>query len=166
MIVVSDTTPLISLMKADSLELLAPLFQEVLIPEAVYAELTSNPVFSAEAELIKECAFIRVVSVKEQKAVDVLRRVSELDRGESEAIVYADDVKAEVLLMDEAKGRAVARSMGLYIMGTIGILLFAHDEKLLSTDNTRRALEKLRLANRHISEDLLNYAMSKLADQA
>lgn len=41
MIVVSDTTPLISLMKADSLQLLEPLFKEVLIPEAVFAELTA-----------------------------------------------------------------------------------------------------------------------------
>lgn len=163
MIVVSDTTPLISLMKADCLALMAPLFQEVLIPEAVYSELTSNPVFAAEAEQIKGCAFIRVVTVKEQKAVDVLRRVSGLDRGESEAIVYADDAKADVLLMDEAKGRAVAKSMGIYIMGTIGILLFAHEEKLLSADETRRALEKLRQANRHISDELLNYALNKLA---
>lgn len=162
MIVVSDTTPLISLMKADCLALLAPLFHEVLIPEAVYAELISNPVFADEAMQIKECDFIRVVTVKEHKAVDVLQRVSGLDLGESEAIVYADDAKADVLLMDEVKGRAVAKSMGIYIMGTVGILLFAHEEKLLSVEETKKALEKLRQANRHISEELLSYALSKL----
>ena len=40
MIVVSDTTPLISLMKLSCLELLEPLFGEVIIPEGVYDELT------------------------------------------------------------------------------------------------------------------------------
>lgn len=162
MIVISDTTPLISLMKADCLELLSPLFHEVLIPEAVYSELTSNPVFAEEARQIMNCGFIRVVTVKEPKSVDLLRRVSGLDLGESEAIVFADDVKADVLLMDEAKGRAVAKTMGIYIMGTIGILLFAHEENLLSSDETKVAFEKLKASNRHISDDLIRYALSKL----
>ena len=43
MIVVSDTTPLISLMKINRLDLLRELFSEVMIPFAVYDELTSNP---------------------------------------------------------------------------------------------------------------------------
>lgn len=42
MIVVSDTTPLITLMKADKLDILHGLFGEVLIPEAVFDELTTN----------------------------------------------------------------------------------------------------------------------------
>ena len=113
MIVVSDTTPLISLMKADQLNILERLFKEVLIPEAVYNELTTNANFYTETEQIKSCKFIRLVKVKEKKAVDVLQRSSGLDLGESEAIVYADDINADVLLMDEAKGRKVARAMGL-----------------------------------------------------
>ena len=110
----------------------------------------------------KNSPFIRVVTVKEQKSVELLRRVSGLDLGESEAIVFADDVKADVLLMDEAKGRAVAKTMGIYIMGTIGILLFAHEEKLLSAEEARLAIEKLKEADRHISDDLIRYALGKI----
>ena len=164
MIVVSDTTPLISLMKAARLDLLGPLFQEVLIPTAVFTELTTNPNFAEEAEQIKSCPFIRVVTVKEQKAVDVLQRSAGLDLGESEAIIYADDHKADVLLMDEARGRQVAKSMGLYIMGTVGVLLFAYEEKILSGADVAAALETLRKANRHIGEDILEYALSKIQD--
>lgn len=51
MIVVADTTPLISLMKAARLDILEPLFNEVLIPQAVYEELTTNPDFQ---DLISE----------------------------------------------------------------------------------------------------------------
>lgn len=102
------------------------------------------------------------MTVKEPKSVDLLRRVSGLDLGESEAIIFADDVKADVLLMDEAKGRAVAKTMGIYIMGTIGILLFAHEENLLSSDETKVAFEKMKASNRHISDDLIRYALSKL----
>ena len=164
MIVVSDTTPLISLMKVSKLGLLEPLFQEVLIPVSVYAELTTNPNFEDEARQIKDCPFIKVVSVKEHKAVDVLQRSAGLDLGESEAIVYADDIKADVLLMDEAKGRQVAKAMGLYIMGTVGVLLFAYEESIMSGSDVVKALTQLRRANRHIGEDVIKYALSKIHD--
>lgn len=53
MIVVSDTTPIISLMKAGQLELLQKLFGVVYIPVAVYRELTENEVFSQEVKWYK-----------------------------------------------------------------------------------------------------------------
>ena len=162
MIVISDTTPLISLMKADLLHVLKPLFQEVLIPEAVYFELTTNPAFADEAEQIRHSSFIKAVAVKEKKAVDVLQRSSGLDLGESEAIIYADDVKADALLMDEVKGRQVARAMGIYIMGTVGVLVYAYEEKVLSSAEVKIALDKLKQSNRRISNDLIQYALSKI----
>ena len=163
MIVVSDTTPLISLMKASRLELLATLFHEVLIPEAVFSELTANPRFQAEADQIRKAPYIKVVSVSEQKAVDVLRRSSGLDLGESEAIVFADDQKADVLLMDEAKGRKVAKAMGLYIMGTVGVLLFAFEKNVLTDSEVKKALEQLQQADRRIGDELIQYALRKLS---
>ena len=162
MIVVSDTTPLISLMKASRLEVLQQLFGQVLIPTAVFDELTSNESFREEAQQIRDCPYIRVVSVSETKAVDVLRRSTGLDLGESEAIVYADDNKAQVLLMDEAKGRQVAKAMGLFIMGTVGVLLAAFDEKVLSAEDVKAALQRLRQANRRISDSLIQAALEKL----
>ena len=59
MIVISDTTPLISLMKIDQLNLLNHLFGEVQIPSAVFEELISNPRFSDESRQIRECPFIK-----------------------------------------------------------------------------------------------------------
>ena len=54
MIVVSDTTPLISLLKVGHLDLLYKYFGEVQIPKAVFDELTSNQRFALEAEEIKK----------------------------------------------------------------------------------------------------------------
>ena len=138
------------------------MFGEVLIPHAVYTELTDNPDFSDEAEIIRNCSFIKVVTVKEQSAVELLQRATGLDLGESEAIIYADNTKADVLLMDETKGRQVARSMGIYFMGTIGVLLFAYEENVLSGSDAIEILDKLKNANRHISEELFQYALSKI----
>ena len=162
MIVVSDATPLISLMKASLLWLLEPLFQEVLIPEAVYRELTTNHKFQEEASQIINCRFIRVVSVNKGIADD-LRNASGLDQGESEAIAYASENNADVLLMDEARGRQAAKALNLYVMGTIGVLLFAHEEGLLTRLDVEQALDCLKKANRHIGDDLINYALSKIS---
>lgn len=160
MIIVSDTTPLISLMKASQLQTLQDLFGEILIPEAVYAELTENHAFQEESEEIKRCSFIKMVSVSEHRAVDVLQRVTGLNLGESEAIIYADENKADTLLMDEAAGRRVAKSMGIQIMGTVGVLLGAYDEGIITAGDVRAAIEKLRQSKRWISKELLDYALS------
>lgn len=58
MIIISDTTPIISLLKADQLDLLEKLFHEVVIPKAVYSELISNIKFQDEAQVIKNCPYI------------------------------------------------------------------------------------------------------------
>ena len=57
MIVVSDTTPLISLLKIERLDLLKKLFGNVLIPQAVYEELTVDERFSMEAEQLRQKDF-------------------------------------------------------------------------------------------------------------
>ena len=92
MIVVSDTTPLISLLKVGHLDLLDKYFGEVQIPQAVFDELTSNKRFALEAEEIRNCPYIRVVQIEDDKSVDIIRRVTGLDLGESEAIILTDNL--------------------------------------------------------------------------
>ena len=110
MIVIADTTPLISLMKIGKLGLLKELFHDVYIPEAVYRELTDNPLFENEALEIKNCGFIYARSVDNKRAVGILRRATGLDVGESEAIVLTDEQQGNLLLMDEVKGRKISIS--------------------------------------------------------
>ena len=123
MIVISDTTPLISLMKIDQLNLLNYLFGEVQIPSAVFEELISNSRFPDESRQIRECPFIKKINVTDKNAVNLLRRSTGLDAGESEAIILSDSIPASLLLMDEAKGREVTAQMGIQLMGTIGIIV-------------------------------------------
>ena len=78
MMVVSDSGPLISLMKGGQLKVLYSLYGEVLIPEAVFSEVTTNPRYEDEAETIRTCDFIRVVTVEDRKAVSLLQRATGL----------------------------------------------------------------------------------------
>lgn len=154
MIIVSDTTPIITLSKIKRLDLLQKLFENIMIPRAVYDELTSNSQFQEEAKVIVDAEYIKVVEVKDSKAVELLQRATGLDLGESEAIIYTDNYKAGLLLIDEIKGRKVAKQMGISVMGTIGILMAAYDEKFISSYEIKEYIEIMKNVGRHISDKL------------
>ena len=162
MIVVSDTTPLISLLKINRLDLLQKLFGDVLIPQAVFDELTADERFDLEASQIRQKKFISVKSVNVPESVSVLKRATGLDQGESEAIVLTDELEADLLLMDEAKGRNVSVQMGISIMGTIGILMAAYEEKKLTADEVRECIAGLQSAGRHIGQRHYQMLLNRL----
>lgn len=162
MIVVSDTTPLITLMKAEKLDILHSLFGEVVIPEAVFSEVTGNESFQEEADVIRNSKYIKVVKVHDVNQVSFLQRATGLDLGESEAIIYADETKADLLLMDEAAGRRVAQNMNLSITGSTGVLIRAFQSGLITKEEADDAFNRIRKANRHISEKLINKALDMI----
>lgn len=164
MIVVSDTTPLISLLKIERLSLLEKLFGEVLIPQAVFDELTSDERFHLEAEQIKQKQFISVKTVSNLESVSILKRATGLDQGESEAIVLTDELKADILLMDEAKGRSVSNQMGFRIMGTIGVLMAAYEEHELTGNEVKGCIDGLQRAGRHIGQRHYQMLLDMLKD--
>lgn len=164
MIVVSDTTPLISLLKINRIDLLKKLFGKVLIPDAVFSELTVDERFRLEADQIRQKKFIVVKSVANSEAASLLRRATGLDQGESEAIVLTDEWKADLLLMDEAKGRNLSAQMGLRIMGTIGILMAAYEEQELTADEVKECVDGLQRAGRHIGQRHYQILLDRLGD--
>ena len=64
MIVVADTTPIISFAKINRFDILHRIFGEILLPEAVYAELTSNSEYRNEAGMIDSAGFFRIVKIE------------------------------------------------------------------------------------------------------
>ena len=164
MIVVSDTTPLISLLKINRLDLLEKLFGRVLIPQAVCDELTRDKRFQIEADQIKKCGFIEVRCVENMESISLLKRISCLDQGESEAIILTDELQADILLMDEAKGRTVSLQMGLKIMGTIGILLSAYEERIRIAEEIKDCIGELQRAGRHIGQRHYQLLLDRLKE--
>ena len=154
MIVIADTTPLITLMKLKRLDLLEKLFGSVTIPSAVYEELISNTKYPVEKQMIDRALFLERLEVSDRQSIKILREVVGLDAGESEAIALAEEKSADLLIIDERKGRRVAKQMELKIIGTIGILIQAFDCKILSKMEILSCIEELKYSNIRISDSL------------
>ena len=140
MIVVSDSSPVIALADVGQLRLLQELFSTVLIPEAVYQEIVVQGAGRASAAAVLGAAWIEQRSVANTGLADVLKL--ELDEGEAEAIALAVESGADLVLLDERRGRQRAAGMGLRVTGVLGVLVQAKQQHLLTA--VRPVLDALR----------------------
>lgn len=142
MIVVSDTSAITSLAAIQHLSLLPELYTHVLIPEAVYRELADiNPPGTGTLE-VQSAPWLQVRQVTARNVVEQFQNEARLDPGESEAIplwglrfaiALALELNADLLLIDERRGRAEADRLGLRITGLLGILVEAKRKTLITT---------------------------------
>lgn len=137
MIIVSDSSPLLSFAILGMLEILNDIFDELIVPTAVYEELSvSNKPYSAK---LKSFLKGKVTSVKDKIAVRLLEK--EVDPVEAEAIVLAIEKNIDDILIDDPKGRRAAKTHGLMPIGTIGVLLQA--KRLNRVKQIKPLLDKL-----------------------
>ncbi|MHC5770855.1 MAG: DUF3368 domain-containing protein, partial [Nostoc sp.] len=88
MIVVSDTTPLSELSKVGRLDLLQAVFGRVIIPQQVYAELTTGDHPAVLA--VKSALWLEVISISNNQLIEQLQLETDLDLGECSAIILAE----------------------------------------------------------------------------
>lgn len=144
-VIIADTSPLITLVGVELLDLLPQLYGRVLIPEQVLAEylVGAQP---AEPD-------IRTFSWLQTQPVEISPGLlDELDMGEAAVIALAHERKLLVVLMDDRAGRRVAREHGLEVIGTLAVLLRAKATHLISTVGP--ILDRMIEQGRHISPAL------------
>jgi len=138
--VVCNSSPLIHLSKAGKLSLLKDFFQEIFVPEEVWMESVENSGGAPDAKEIEIADWIHPVPIMDADLKKALRLT--IDEGEAAAIVLALEQKADIILMDDYDGRAMAREYSLKVIGTIGILLKAKLEG--KTHSFKHDLDALR----------------------
>ena len=129
------------------------LFGSIAIPSAVLSELTSASApssVSAWAQALPD--WINVQTCSNLLALD-------LGRGETEAISLALEISATEIIMDEKRGRAVAKQNGLEVIGLLTIIRRSHQLGFL---NAVEAFEKLKSTNFHVSTQLVKEILDSL----
>ena len=128
--IVANAGPLIALARIGHFHLLHLLYNGLRIPTAVKDEVITFGKARPGAVELETAQWIQVVDVTNQTAIELLRE--RLDRGESEAIVLAIELEADLLLIDEARGRRIAQAQGLNHIGTLGILVQARQNGIIA----------------------------------
>ena len=124
--VVSDASVLICLGALRHLQLLRDLYGEIVVPDAVWREVTvvaATRPGAQETIQASQQGWLKVQTPGNRALVKSLQTT--LDAGEAEAIALASELGASLLLMDGGDGRAEARSLGVAVTGTVGVLLRA-----------------------------------------
>ncbi len=156
--IVVNSSPLIAFAILQKLNLLPILFTDILIPQAVYDEVTEHG--KPHAESLRVFAQGKVVSAQNQMAVQLLTQ--DVDRGESEVIVLALENGITDVLIDDAKGRRFASLNGVNPIGTVGILLRAKQQGHIELI---KPLLDLLIANRiRIGADLYTRALIRAGE--
>jgi len=152
---VSNTGPMIALGGIGELEILKKLFNEVMIPRAVYNELTTG-YFNIESgrESFKAPEWISIVDLSQEPDPLLVRM---LDPGEA-AVIQLVSVHGGTILMDERKGRKIAGDIyHLPVIGTAGLLILAKRDKLINAATP--LLISMRDNGYWIDEAILNFVM-------
>jgi hypothetical protein len=129
MIVVSDTSPLLSLALIGQLELLRELYGAITIPEAVRSEIMSTG--QRGAREFSQAGWISTRPIEPGVVLKLLLR--EVDRGEAAAIGLALELKADLLLVDERRARQLAAYLEIDVAGLLDVLLAAKQRQLITS---------------------------------
>lgn len=129
MIVVSNSSPLIALARVNQLPLLQKLDTELCLPAAVWNEVVVQGVGQPGAVAVQGAAWIRQCAVKNAPLVISLRQ--DLGAGEAEAIALAQELPADLPVLDERHARETARLLSIPVTGVLGVLVEAKNRGLL-----------------------------------
>jgi predicted nucleic acid-binding protein len=151
MVVVADSSPLIVLIKIGHVSVLRELFRQVVIPPEVTCELQN----SSRPQSVRDFMEHRPAWIVEQSPSTV-EPIASLHAGELAAISLAQELKADLLIIDEALGRKAAAERHIPFTGTIGVLELAASRSLL---DLATAFEQVKKTDFWISHELLDHRL-------
>jgi predicted nucleic acid-binding protein len=155
MIVVSDTSPICYLLLIDQIGILQTLFGTVTIPQMVADELRALESPSVVKNwIVHPPNWLQVVSIKSIQN----NELSSLDPGEREAIFLAEELNADLIILDDKAARQIAVERNLRIIGLLGILKDAAKSDLLDLETT---FEKLSEAGFWVAPSLIERLLAE-----
>ncbi|MEQ9481638.1 DUF3368 domain-containing protein [Coleofasciculus sp. F4-SAH-05] len=157
---VVNSTPLIALSITGYLFLLNQLFEQVVVPVSVYEEVALQGEERPGAEAVAQANWL-VIQAPERSLL-LSAELVQLDRGEQDVIILAQEIKADWVLIDEKLARRVAIGLGLQVKGTLGVLLIAYRMGLISKEASIKAVQDLASSSVRLSSRLREWFIAQL----
>ena len=155
MIAVADTSPLCYLVLISEIDVLSKLFVHVAMPQAVISELLHED--APEAVRTWASNLPEWIGV-EENTVSATTGLEKLQSGEQAAILLAESMKADIILLDEKAARRVAAERGLRGTGLLGVLGEGATRGLV---DLAPAIDKLRTTTSRSSPALLKATLDR-----
>jgi len=160
--IVADAGPLIHLARINKLDLLHALFKEIYIPNAVKTETVDRGknqgyVDAIAIEKAISSGWVKVAQIKPN--AENLAKEANISIGEAEAIILAKQMETTKLLIDDARARKIAQTLGLKPHGTIYVLKLALVKKIISKKEYRQSLQKAINTGLYLTTELYMQAL-------
>ncbi len=160
LVIVADSSPLIGLARIGQLDLLRRSAERVLIPPAVWGEVTTQSPDAPGAKEVRAARWLAIEEPPDPASVASLKLI--VDQGEAEAIALAQSIDSSLLLVDDSRARRVAQQLGVRLIGTVGLLRRAKKAGWIT--ELRSELEALQSHGIYIRQKLIDLVLADVDD--
>ena len=150
-IIIADSSTLITLLDTDNFSLLFDLFKEIVITDEVYSEITQKFYHKEKIDAYIVSSRLKLIAIEHNEMYEMLRK--RLDRGESESIALAKKLGLP-LIIDERKGRKIAQSLEIKIIGFVGIVLKLLEKEIISKTEALKIVQQVEENDFRLSDGL------------
>ena len=154
-VVISNTSPIFYLHRLRRLDLLQKLYQEIIVPKAVVAELEAGRRQGEDVPAIDSYEWIKIRAIRSPQ---ILGLSTDFGLGETEVLALALEESDSLVIIDEKLARRIARLRGLRVTGTAGVLLKAKQEGHILA--VKPFLDRLQEIHFHLSDNVRTLILS------
>jgi len=124
---VVNSTPIIALHGIGKLDVLSKMYDTVYIPHGVYEEVCVDGDVNRNA--LRAFSNFAILHISNENAKKYFKTA--LHKGEVEVMILADELNADICIIDDKLARGYAKHLGLTITGTLGLLMKAKERGIL-----------------------------------
>ena len=159
--VIVNTTPLIALCHVGQLELLKKIYGEIMIPQAVYRELSEKKESICKEQVDNALNWIHVEKIENQMAKSMFK--TQLHDGEVEVMILAKEKNADIVIIDDANAKKHAKYLKLPVTGTLGVLIKAKRQGPIN--ELKPVIQEMIDKNIYISEKVMKICLEQVNEE-